>query len=98
MPTPADEPPVDDDYEILERLLTPTEATLMQACLAAAGVAAVVGDAHLVQTDMLLFNAVGGANVRVPRSQLGAAQAVLATWRAGDFALGDDFDPGPAPV
>jgi hypothetical protein len=89
--------PAGDDYEILARLLTPTEATLMQACLSAAGVDAVVGDAHLVQTDMLLFNAVGGANVRVLRSQIDGARAVLAAWKAGDFALGDDFDPGPGP-
>lgn len=83
------------DFVILERDLTPTEAHLLCACLRSAGVQADAGDTHIVQAHGLLAIAVGGAKVRVPGSQLEEAREVLAAFKRGDFALGDDFDVGP---
>ncbi|MFM2055725.1 MAG: hypothetical protein RLY71_110 [Pseudomonadota bacterium] len=86
------------DMVMLERGLTPTEAHMLCACLQAAGIQADAGDANLVQANSLLSIAVGGACVRVHSAQTAEAQEILAAFRRGDFALGDDFDPGEAPV
>lgn len=98
---PAAEP-ADEEYlgdmVMLERGLTPTEAHMLCACLHAAGIQADAGDANLVQANSLLTIAVGGASVRVHSSQIAEAQEVLAAFRRGDFALGDDFDPGESPA
>jgi hypothetical protein len=80
------------DMVILERGLDPTEAHILVACLGAAGIQADAGDTNIVQMHALLSIAVGGACVRVPESQRGEAQAVLAAYRRGDFALDDDFE------
>jgi hypothetical protein len=82
------------DMVILERGLEPTEAHMLVACLAAAGIHADAGDTNMVQMHALLSIAMGGASVRVAQTQLVEAQAVLAAYRRGDFALDDDFDPG----
>lgn len=82
------------DLVILVRDLSPTEAHLLCGCLQSAGIHADAGDAHIVQAHGLLTIAVGGAKVRVPSAQLEEARGVLAAFRRGDFALGDDFDPG----
>lgn len=89
-------PPADylGDQVILERNLSPTEAHLMCACLHAAGIEADAGDTHIVQAHSLLALALGGASVRVPSAQLPQAREIIAAFRRGDFALGDDFDPG----
>lgn len=86
------------DMVMLERGLTPTEAHMLCACLHAAGIQADAGDANLVQANSLLTIAVGGACVRVHSSQIAEAQEVLVAFRRGDFALGDDFDPGESPA
>lgn len=86
------------DMVMLERGLTPTEAHMLCACLHAAGIQADAGDANLVQAHSLLTIAVGGASVRVHSAQIAEAQEVLAAFRRGDFALGDDFDPGESPA
>lgn len=83
-----------DDLVAIARLLTPTEAFLMEACLRASGVAARVADAHLVQANDLWFYALGGARVLVPVSQVEAARAVLAAREEGALAIDEDFDVG----
>lgn len=81
------------DMVLLERSLTPTEAHLLCSCLQSAGIHADAGDTNLVQANSLLSIAVGGANVRVPSTQLAEALEVVAAFRRGEFDLGDDFEP-----
>ena len=52
-----------------------------------------MADAQLVQTDALLIPALRGARLRVPAMRVAEAQAVIAAFKRGDFALGDDFEP-----
>ena len=82
------------DLVELARYLVPLEATLVQGCLVAAGVPAVLADAHLVQTDFLLAPALGGVRILVPQDHLAAGQAALAAFERGEFALGEDADVG----
>jgi hypothetical protein len=84
------------DLVEVARYLIPLEANLVQGCLAASGVPAVLADAHLVQTDMLLAPALGGVRILVPHDHLQQAQAVLEAFARGEFALGDDADVGAA--
>lgn len=85
------------DWQIIESLLTPTEAHMLKSCLAAAGVPADAGDTNVVQAQDLWFNAMGGVRLRVPQAYVAEAQEVIAAFRRGDFALGDDFDAGESP-
>lgn len=82
------------DLVELARYLIPMEASLVQGCLVAAGVPAVLADAHLVQTDLLLAPALGGVRILVPQDHLAQGQAVLAAFQRGEFALGEDADVG----
>ena len=82
------------DLVEVARYLIPLEANLVQGCLAASGVPAVLPDAHLVQTDMLLAPALGGVRILVPHDHLQQAQAVLDAFARGEFALGEDADVG----
>jgi hypothetical protein len=82
------------DLVEVARYLIPLEANLVQGCLAASGVPAVLADAHLVQTHMLLAPALGGVRILVPHDHLQQAQAVLDAFARGEFALGDDADVG----
>ncbi len=84
------------DMVIVARDLTPTEAHLLCSCLHAAGVPAEASDTNLVQAHSLLSVALGGARVRVPNAFLTEALDVIAAFKRGDFALGDDFDDGGA--
>jgi len=79
-----------DDWTLVARSLDPTEAHLWCGCLQAAGLDAIVADAHLVQTHSLIGVAVGGVRVLVPASQLNAAQDVLAAFHRGDLSLPDE--------
>ena len=76
----------------LARYLVPMDATLVQGCLAAAGIPAVLADANLVQTDLLLAPALGGVGILVPEDVLRRAEAVLAAYERGEFALDEDAD------
>ncbi|MEH6434597.1 hypothetical protein [Massilia sp. DD77] len=78
------------DLFIVARYLVPLDATLAQGCLVAAGVPAVLADAHLMQTDLLLAPALGGVRVLAPLEYLPQAQAVLEGLARGDYALDDD--------
>ncbi len=80
-----------DLFEVA-RYLIPMEASLAQGCLVAAGVPAVLADAHLVQTDLLLAPAMGGVRILVPEDHLLQAQAVLEAYGRGEFALDEDAD------
>lgn len=82
-----------DDWAVVARSLDPTEARLWCGCLQAAGLDAMVADAHLVQTHSLIGVAVGGVRVLVPASQVQVAQETLAAFHAGAFALPDEPDP-----
>jgi hypothetical protein len=80
-----------DLFEVA-RYLIPMEASLVQGCLVASGIPAVLADAHLMQTDLLLAPALGGVRILVPEDYLVQAQAVLEAFQRGEFALGEDAD------
>jgi len=82
------------DLVEVARYLIPLEANLVQGCLVASGIPAVLADAHLVQTDMLLAPALGGVRILVPEDHLQQAQAVLEAFARGAFELGEDADVG----
>ena len=82
------------DMVLLASRLEPTEANILASCLASAGIHAQTGDTDTVRTNHLWAIALGGAKIRVPASQLEEAQNVLKAFRAGEFALSDDFDVG----
>ena len=76
------------------RYLIPMDATLVQGCLVAAGIPAVLADANLVQTDLLLAPALGGVGILVPEDYERQAGEVLAAYERGEFALDEDADVG----
>ena len=80
------------DLVEVARYLVPLEANLVQGCLVASGIPAVLADAHLVQTDLLLAPALGGVRILVPQEHLQPAMAVLQAFGRGEFALGEDVD------
>jgi hypothetical protein len=84
-----------DLFEVA-RYLIPMDASLAQGCLVAAGIPAVLADAHLMQAHMLLAPALGGVRILVPEDHLVQAQAVLEAYRRGEFALSEDADVGEA--
>jgi len=84
-----------DDWRVVARSLDAIEAQLWCACLRAAGLDAMVADAHLVQTHSLIGVAVGGVRVMVPESQAAEAVEVLEAFHRGDFALDDTPDGDP---
>jgi len=86
------EGPYHGDMKIVARYLTPTEAHMLCSCLQAAGIPAEAGDTNLVQAHSLLAGAVGGACLRVPEQFVSEAMEVIAAFKRGEFALGEDFD------
>ena len=64
------------DLFAVAKYLVPLEASLVQGCLAASGIPAVLADAHLMQTDLLLAPALGGVRILVPEAHLLQARAV----------------------
>ena len=85
------------DMVLLVRQLEPTEAHLLAGLLNSMGIAAQAGDTQLVQTHSLWSIALGGANVRVPASQLSEAQAIHAAFVRGDFRLDDNTEADESP-
>ncbi len=77
-------------FQSLKRFLDPMEAHMAAACLQANGVPAFVADANLVQANMLLSIAVGGVRLQVPEYMFAEAQAILAAYDRGEFALDDN--------
>jgi hypothetical protein len=82
-----------DLFEVA-RYLIPMDASLAHGCLVAAGIPAVLADAHLMQTDLLLAPALGGVRILVPQEHIQEAQAVLEAFQRGEFALDEDADVG----
>jgi hypothetical protein len=80
-----------DLFEVA-RYLIPMDASLAQGCLVAAGIPAVLADAHLMQAHMLLAPALGGVRILVPREHLQEAKNVLEAFQRGEFALDEDAD------
>ncbi len=80
------------DLFIVARYLVPMEAALMQGCLEASGIPAVLADAHLMQTDLLLAPALGGVRILVPATYLQQAQAVIEAFGRGEFELDENVD------
>lgn len=83
------------DLKVVARFFAPTDAYMLQSCLEANGVPAVVADAHLVQANLFLTTAVGGVRVLVPESHFERGMAVRKAFEAGEYELDDDFDVGP---
>jgi hypothetical protein len=75
-----------EEFVTVARILNPLTAQILQARLAAEGVRAVLGDANMAQTYNLIAIAIGGAKIRVPRSQVAAANEILAAIRSGQLA------------
>ena len=82
-----------DLFEVA-RYLIPMQATLVQGCLVASGIPAVLADAHLMQTDLLLAPALGGVRILVPASFVQQAQSVMEAFKRGEFALDENTDVG----
>ncbi|QNA90375.1 DUF2007 domain-containing protein [Massilia sp. Dwa41.01b] len=78
------------DLFIVARYLIPMQATLVQGCLQAAGIPAVLADAHLMQTDLLLAPALGGVRILVPAMYVQQAQATIEAFRRGEFTLDEN--------
>jgi len=91
------EQPHDPDYQgdwvIVAQYLSFAEVHILRSLLENAGIPAEIADAQLVQTDALLIPAMRGARLRVPAMRVAEAQEVMAAFKRGDFALGEDFDP-----
>ena len=82
------------DLFVVAKCLVPTDAYLMQGCLVAGGVPAVVADANHVQADLLIAPALGGVRILAPAAYLAQAQEILAAYERGDYQLDDDADVG----
>ncbi|CAN5271040.1 hypothetical protein BH11PSE11_BH11PSE11_28250 [soil metagenome] len=72
----------------------PTDAFIVQGCLVAAGIPAVLADENLVQTNSLLTPALGGVRILVPENYLQQAHDVIEAFNRGEFGLDDDTDVG----
>jgi hypothetical protein len=84
------------DLFVVAKYMVPTDAYLVQGCLVAGGVPAVVADAHHVQADLLMAPALGGVRILAPLSHLQQARDIIAAFERGDFALDEDADVGTA--
>jgi hypothetical protein len=96
---PSAPPPLEDDaifdapaeeFVTIARILNPVNAQILQARLVAEGIMAVLGDANMAQTYNLISIAIGGAKLRVPRSQVAAANEILAAIRSGKLAAAEE--------
>jgi hypothetical protein len=94
------EEPLDEDFVRVATCSTPTEAHLLQGVLQAAGIAAHVADAHIVQANSWMTQAVGGVRVLVAAHQAGEARQAIAEFNAGSYQLEDEAPPASvaAPV
>ncbi|WP_296944321.1 hypothetical protein [uncultured Massilia sp.] len=86
--------PGNDLFEVA-RYLVPMQARLVQGCMVASGIPAVLADDQLMQADLLLAPALGGVRILAPRAYLQQAQAVLEAFERGEFALDEDADVDP---
>jgi hypothetical protein len=84
------------DLFVVAKYLVPMDAYLVQGCLVAGGVPAVVADVHHAQLDLLMAPALGGVRLLAPLSHLQQAQDIIAAFERGEFALDEDADVGNA--
>lgn len=82
------------DLFVVAKYLVPMQARMVQGCLVASGVPAVLADEQLVQTDLLLAPALGGVRILVPAAFLAQARAALDAFERGEFALDENADVG----
>ena len=82
------------DLFVVAKYFSPLDAYLVQGCLSAYGIPAVVADANHVQADQLIAPALGGVRILVPASWLAPAAELLALLERGELALDDDADVG----
>jgi hypothetical protein len=82
------------DLFVVAKCMVPTDAYLLQGCLVAGGVPAVVADANYIQADFTLAPALGGVRILAPAAYLAEAHAILAAYERGDYQLDDDADVG----
>lgn len=88
-PEPPAQAPDMGEFLTLRHFLEPMQAHLLAACLQDRGVPAFVADADMIQTNMLLSIALGGVRLQVPEVLFERAQAIMASYERGDFALKD---------
>ncbi len=88
------EMPLGRDLFTVATYYLPTDAYIVQGCLVAAGVPAVVADDNLVQTDSLLTPALGGVRILAPQSFIQQALEVIAAFNRGAYQLDEDADVG----
>jgi hypothetical protein len=77
--------------DVCSRFLTPLDAEIFAARLAAEGIEAMVLDADSVYGNGSLGT--GGVRVMVREAQMDAAKRVLAALNAGEYAIDENFDP-----
>lgn len=85
-----------DAWTTVARFTDTVEAQLLQGRLQADGIEAFLADRNHVQADPLIALALGGVRVQVKARDVAAAQTVIAALASGDYALDENFDPGPA--
>ena len=82
------------DLFVVAKYFNPIDAYLVQGCLSAYGIPAVVADVNHVQADQLIAPALGGVRILVPQSYLIPAAELLGALERGELALDDDADVG----
>lgn len=88
-----------DDFVVVARTATPTQAHLLRGVLESAGLHAIAADTHLAQGNPLYAQAIGGVRVLVKASDAEAARQALADYDAGDLALPEEPGaPRPQPL
>lgn len=93
MSEPAE--PGDGDVVRVATCESATEAHLLRGVLESAGLAPRVADAHTVQANAWMTQAVGGVRVLVPAAQARDALQVIAQFHAGAFQLEGEQAAGP---
>lgn len=89
-------PGTPDDWLTVARRHDAVEAQLLLGRLQADGIDAQLADQNHVRADPLIALALGGVRVQVRRRDQALAQSIIAALASGDYALDDDFDPGPS--
>jgi hypothetical protein len=96
MPFFPEDPSYDGDIVTIARRFDPIAAELLRGRLAADGIPATLGDAHLVQASALWATALGGVRVMVPTSYVPQALRAIAAIEHGELRLEDDGDEADA--
>jgi Putative prokaryotic signal transducing protein len=82
-----DDPVIEGDLVILDRVSTPAEAHMLRGRLELEGIPATVADDNMAQILSPIL--IGGVRVLVPQSYLERAQAIAQAIKRGDYALGE---------